>query len=134
MLHIYILNSVCFKAIFCYNVRILNKLSSSLDATWENKRLIYGLIDWLIDWLKLNHSIKPFVNASVSSIEKIKLVLCSKVEIDGGILHNTRNHATITKESVWDLRPTCWYVADTGHHLSAPWCLCETWCRLVGIL
>ena len=63
---------------------------------------------------------KPFVNASVSSIEKIKLVLCSKVEIDGGILHNTRNHATITKESVLDLRPTCWYVADTGHHLSAP--------------
>ena len=43
--HIYLLNSVCFKAIFCYNVGILNKLSSSLDATWKNKRLIYGLID-----------------------------------------------------------------------------------------
>ena len=32
---------------------------------------------------------------------KIKLVLCSKVVLDGGILHNTRNHATISYKSIF---------------------------------
>ena len=36
--------------------------------------------------------------------------------------------------SVWDSISTYWYVADTGHHLSAPWCLCGTWCQLFGML
>ena len=34
---------------------------------------------------------------------KIKLVLCSKVVLDGGILHNTRNHATISYKSIFFL-------------------------------
>ena len=36
--------------------------------------------------------------------------------------------------SVWDLMPTCGYVANTGNHLSALWSLCETWCEVVGML
>ena len=33
--------------------------------------------------------------------------------------------------SVWDSISTCWSVADTVHHLSALWCLSETWCQLL---
>ena len=36
--------------------------------------------------------------------------------------------------SVWDFMPTCSYVADIGHFLSALWCLCETRYQLVGLL
>ena len=57
------------------------------------------------------------------------------VRLDINLLVRCRHWAPskFAMMSVWDSISTCWYVVDTGHH-RALWCLCETWCQLVGML
>ena len=58
------------------------------------------------------------------------------VRLDASLLVCCRQRAPskCAMMSVWDWILACWYVADSGHNLSSLWCLCETWCQLVGML